>query len=313
MNPKRNDPCPCGSGLKYKKCCLAKGDDAPGDPDHVLKARADAFKAMSQQEWREAIDLFKSILDSVSDPAEIYQAIGGCYEGLEEYLMAAEFYEKAIKISGSSRLPDLYYQLGVARGCGQRIAKAIDAFNQSMELTQDSARKHHTQGILRMLGEIQEGKSDPNVFFVQVQLQRAFSEMEEEKYSEAAARLERLSSIDPENPAIFYNLGVVYTFLKEEEAALGSFQRSVDLFPQYYQAWYNMGQICLIKKQDFSRAMSCFDRVVAIRPDYVGGHHQRGMTLELLGDKPAALESWHKTLQIDPENKAAKEAVQRLS
>jgi uncharacterized protein len=22
--PGRNDPCPCGSGLKYKKCCLVK-------------------------------------------------------------------------------------------------------------------------------------------------------------------------------------------------------------------------------------------------------------------------------------------------
>jgi uncharacterized protein len=22
--PGRNDPCPCGSGLKYKKCCLGK-------------------------------------------------------------------------------------------------------------------------------------------------------------------------------------------------------------------------------------------------------------------------------------------------
>jgi hypothetical protein len=22
----RNDPCPCGSGQKYKKCCLAKDD-----------------------------------------------------------------------------------------------------------------------------------------------------------------------------------------------------------------------------------------------------------------------------------------------
>ncbi|MBI5118565.1 SEC-C domain-containing protein [Candidatus Poribacteria bacterium] len=21
----RNDPCPCGSGKKYKKCCLGKG------------------------------------------------------------------------------------------------------------------------------------------------------------------------------------------------------------------------------------------------------------------------------------------------
>lgn len=23
-NPGRNDPCPCGSGLKYKKCCWGK-------------------------------------------------------------------------------------------------------------------------------------------------------------------------------------------------------------------------------------------------------------------------------------------------
>ena len=23
----RNDPCPCGSGKKYKKCCLGKTDD----------------------------------------------------------------------------------------------------------------------------------------------------------------------------------------------------------------------------------------------------------------------------------------------
>jgi len=24
LKPSRNDPCPCGSGLKYKKCCLGK-------------------------------------------------------------------------------------------------------------------------------------------------------------------------------------------------------------------------------------------------------------------------------------------------
>jgi hypothetical protein len=26
--PVRNDPCPCGSGNKYKKCCLAKEEAA---------------------------------------------------------------------------------------------------------------------------------------------------------------------------------------------------------------------------------------------------------------------------------------------
>ena len=27
MNIGRNDPCPCGSGKKYKKCCLLKLDE----------------------------------------------------------------------------------------------------------------------------------------------------------------------------------------------------------------------------------------------------------------------------------------------
>jgi len=26
----RNDPCPCGSGLKYKRCCLGKSTEPPG-------------------------------------------------------------------------------------------------------------------------------------------------------------------------------------------------------------------------------------------------------------------------------------------
>ena len=33
MKPSRNDPCPCGSGKKYKKCCLAKDEAAA--PTHV--------------------------------------------------------------------------------------------------------------------------------------------------------------------------------------------------------------------------------------------------------------------------------------
>ena len=33
--PGRNDPCPCGSGRKYKQCCLAKADASMVDKkDH---------------------------------------------------------------------------------------------------------------------------------------------------------------------------------------------------------------------------------------------------------------------------------------
>jgi len=32
----RNDPCPCGSGLKYKKCCLQKESASPGSSNKLL-------------------------------------------------------------------------------------------------------------------------------------------------------------------------------------------------------------------------------------------------------------------------------------
>lgn len=36
MKVRRNDPCPCGSGLKYKKCCLARETIDPADQNKEL-------------------------------------------------------------------------------------------------------------------------------------------------------------------------------------------------------------------------------------------------------------------------------------
>jgi len=45
MKVGRNDPCPCGSGKKYKKCCLGKDQAAsnrPADPGAVLQSSGDS-------------------------------------------------------------------------------------------------------------------------------------------------------------------------------------------------------------------------------------------------------------------------------
>jgi len=307
----RNDPCPCGSGLKYKKCCLARQGDQQ-EPDEVESARVKAFKKMSEENWLEAIDGFKSVLDGVSDPHTILEAIAACYDGLEDYLMAAEFYEKALAIGPESRSFDLHYRLGVSRACGERVEKAVDAFRQCLALQRDPGQERQLNRILENLAEIHEGRKSAKLFRVQVQLQRAFSDMEAEKYESAAARLERVAPIDPQNPAIFYNLGVAYLFLKREGEALAEFEKCVQLRADYVEAWYNMGQICMIKQKDFSRALHCFETAATIRPDYIGAHHQRGVAYDLLGDPQRALECWERTLELDPENKQARENIQRL-
>jgi hypothetical protein len=56
MNIGRNDPCPCGSGLKYKKCCLLKLED---------------MKRVEELEWQE---WFKKDCEQGAANLEAYEA-----------------------------------------------------------------------------------------------------------------------------------------------------------------------------------------------------------------------------------------------
>lgn len=69
----RNDPCPCGSGKKYKKCCATGGAKKPATPTAALK-EANRNAHLTAQKWMSAMgaqipqaadkaDEFKLVLD----------------------------------------------------------------------------------------------------------------------------------------------------------------------------------------------------------------------------------------------------------
>ena len=49
MKAGRNDPCPCGSGKKYKKCCLAKDQEASSRQAAVHSAPPSSVRTTSPQ------------------------------------------------------------------------------------------------------------------------------------------------------------------------------------------------------------------------------------------------------------------------
>jgi tetratricopeptide (TPR) repeat protein len=308
----RNDPCPCGSGKKFKKCCLPATPISHTELDLARKTRAEAFKDMAEEKWEIALNKFSSIRDDLQDPFPIRWAVAACYDGLEDYLRAAEHFEKALEICPEKHRLDLTYQLGVARGCANRMEKASEAFRQCLDLGPSRERREQLNRLIGTVEAVTKGEEPPGLFRFIVQMQRAFTDMEEKRFESAAGRLERLNADEPDNPVITYNLGVVYTFLKKEKEALAQFEKTVEQRPDYVEAWYNMGQISLIKFRDYSRALHCFDRAATIRPDYIGAQHQRGVAWEMLGDTEKALECWNRTLELDPENKPARESIQRI-
>lgn len=67
--PGRNDPCPCGSGKKYKKCCLAKDRD---EVDHGINAQRIELAAATSD--HPAARIPESILPPAPEPVDPHVA-----------------------------------------------------------------------------------------------------------------------------------------------------------------------------------------------------------------------------------------------
>ena len=80
----RNDPCPCGSGKKYKKCCIDKGGSTPdatapvaapaGGPARDLLEQAKALHRAGRVEM--AIDLYRQQIAQKPKDASAFFFLG---------------------------------------------------------------------------------------------------------------------------------------------------------------------------------------------------------------------------------------------
>ena len=128
--PGRNDPCPCGSGNKYKKCCLAKEEAAQREELAKVEARRAESAAAHRQHLQEAraamvagfaaeddeltvasnaaVDLVRAgKLDEAEQAArdllvrfpevhDGYDRLGMVYEARGDHKQAAYYYQKVI-------------------------------------------------------------------------------------------------------------------------------------------------------------------------------------------------------------------------
>jgi tetratricopeptide (TPR) repeat protein len=113
----RNDPCPCGSGKKYKKCCWGKTPAAPAaDPNRSawdrlsLSERAKiakevqrlddlsngAMDAIEAKRYDEAEKMCESLLTEYPDMIDGHDRLGKVREGQGRFQEAADHYSKAL-------------------------------------------------------------------------------------------------------------------------------------------------------------------------------------------------------------------------
>ena len=103
------------------------------------------------------------------------------------------------------------------------------------------------------------------------------------------------------NAETYNNLGVLY--LKEENAqkAVESFQKAVELDPNFTRAYFNLGELSLISGK-FPMALAFFKKAETIDKNHPLVHYKLGVSLTKTGRLEEALKEFEEAVKQDPEN-----------
>lgn len=143
----RNDPCPCGSGLKYKKCCLGKGTIAapkPALPD--IESSIDRVIAYATSgNLLEATRICKMLLDAYPQNPRIFYTTARVmlWNGMHDTALA--LLEKAIGLKPDNAayfglLADVYW-------CRQEPFLPLQAIAKAIELDPDEPSYIHSRAV----------------------------------------------------------------------------------------------------------------------------------------------------------------------
>ena len=150
----RNDPCPCGSGKKFKKCCQGKFETNPsvgeGSPSTKMDSLVALFKAGRYSELESQTRL---VLESYPDSGLAWKVLGAAL--LAQGKEALSALQKATQF-----LPDdaeAHNNLGLAYAALWQPDGAIKNYQRALGINPDFAEAYNNLGnVLKDTGRLDE-------------------------------------------------------------------------------------------------------------------------------------------------------------
>lgn len=232
----------------------------------------------------------------------------------ESYLVAENFDQaitQSLQVLEKDATKDRAYMvLGVAYASQKKCADAISPLQKFVEIHQASPMASSDNVLetgLYYLGDCKLQLNQPQ---------------------EALPLLEAAVQINRTDADAFYKLGEAYRLTDQHDQAIKSYERAVLFVPNFTEAYQGMvdsyttqgkndyatyarGMVAYSVK-DYETAVTELEQLKIILPDYAPVYLGLGLSYEGLGNLEAAREILKKTLEIDPENFAAQQALGRV-
>jgi protein O-GlcNAc transferase len=298
VEPGRNDPCPCGSGLKYKKCCLAKSSQ------RVLKERL--LEAFAAADWNNVLSLAGDI--ETQEPAVLRaESLARYYLGQRKSAypllkQACQAFVDDMDLLAARADLELDNDLNLAQRLAQQVlVQDASQWRAALVLAACHARRQEGAEVEAILRQLTQSHPECDMAW-----QRLWS------FYSGAQRVEDVLAVArawpqacPQNADAWVQLGMALLLIDiATDEAKQSLERALSINPNHHEAlcwlgmWYQ-------KQQDPQTALGFLLRGLEIKPDYQPGWNMLGGVYQSVGRQHEAEGCFMRALAIAPDQAKA--------
>ena len=316
----------------------------------VIIAAAGFWTRQYLENWRNGIVLWEYTVRHAPDNHHAQANLADAYAMAKRYTEADTAYREAIRLAPA--FADYHFYYGQTLAQTNRLPEAIAQFEQTLKLKPNDAATHDALGLaLARAGRLDDAvtqlqealRLDPKMpsaygnlglakarrgdgpgalaaydealrldpAHAQTQSNRAALLLAMNRLDEALAGFQTAQRLEPYSAERWVNLGGALSRKGDPAAATAAFDRALAIDPRNAEA-YNGRGVVFSDQAKTAEAIAAFTRALEIKPDMIHVYSNRGRAFAVAGDVPAAIRDFEQILRLDPNNAAARAAVEAL-
>jgi predicted O-linked N-acetylglucosamine transferase (SPINDLY family) len=267
---RRNDPCPCGSGKRYKLCHGALESAAPATDDQQAEAQKAAARAQwaSGQGERAAASARQAVELGPGD-SEAWTILGLCLEASEP-AAALSAWKRAIALNPGD--PEPHFRLGDYHRRQGDHGAAILAYRAALATGSQQAVLYNNLGLaLQAQDELDAAaecfataaQRDPDLAAAHANLGDVLRV--QQRFADAVAAYARATEIEPGVAKLWQNLGACQHRTGAFEQARKSFERAFELDRNAPDILVSLAT-SLIAEERYAEARTLLERALGLQP-----------------------------------------------
>ena len=258
---------------------------------------------------------------------------GDAKRKLGMHKQAIEDYSKAIDLDSSRAT--YFNRRGLARGQIDDLAGAVADLTQALSIDPKMAAAHENRWLVNSrLGHADAAQQDWNEYLKLAPNDHTYLQSLADKllpvykqwpapktvddfvnrgnafyrgayYVQAATDYRRATEIDDFSTAAFFDLALALNNLGYYDGAIDAYKKCVEADDRYFEGLYQMGELYRYRLGQPDEAIVCFDRALAVKPDYASALESRGAAKKDKSDFAGALKDFEKVLELNPNSSFA--------